>query len=179
MMSISKNLADQTHTVVINGETESLKIVPQFSSSLRKNLVFWQLEKTDDEGSRQNLINGFIKRILVSNKTLQLKLEMSQKEVEGKEQKNRQLTGELDEKDRRNKELASHIEMIEKELAAKKQKCKELVNERTHLFAQFASIGFTYNPVGNQTQRKMSENAYLPPHKKTSKSSSNKSWSEN
>ena len=49
MMSISKSLADEKFFVVMDGETKSYRIVPQMSSTLRKNLVFWQTEKNDDE----------------------------------------------------------------------------------------------------------------------------------
>ena len=54
MMSISKSLADENFFVVIDGETKSYKIVPQMSSTLRKNLVFWQTEKNDEEDFSKN-----------------------------------------------------------------------------------------------------------------------------
>ena len=58
MMSISKTLADETFTVVIDGETKSFKIVPEMSSTLRKSLVFWQTEKTDDEDLRKIFLSS-------------------------------------------------------------------------------------------------------------------------
>lgn len=51
MLTISKRLADDTFEVFMDGETKSIKIVPQISSTLRRNLVFWQTEEADDEGS--------------------------------------------------------------------------------------------------------------------------------
>ena len=51
MITITKDLAKETFNAVIDGETVAFKIVPQMSSSLRRNLVFWQMEKPDGEDS--------------------------------------------------------------------------------------------------------------------------------
>ena len=52
MMSITQNLAGETYKTAIDGETQSFRIVPQISSSLRLDLVFWQTygEKSTVEG---------------------------------------------------------------------------------------------------------------------------------
>ena len=55
MITVTKELAKETFNAVIDGETVDFQIVPQMSSSLRRNLVFWQMEKPDgEEGWRRS-----------------------------------------------------------------------------------------------------------------------------
>ena len=76
------------------------------------------------------------------------------------------------------KELTGKLDVIRKELSAKELKYNELDDQTNHMFNQFASIGLTYTSINYQPQRKMSENAYVPPHKKSSKPPSNKNYKE-
>lgn len=42
MTKVTKLVSEQVHTVLIEGETHEYQIVPQFSSTLRLELYFWQ-----------------------------------------------------------------------------------------------------------------------------------------
>ena len=57
MMAVTQKLAKETFNIEQNGKSICYKIVPQFSSSLRKDLVLW---KKDEKTSGSELMVGFL-----------------------------------------------------------------------------------------------------------------------
>ena len=56
MITVTKELVKEKYNAIFDRETVKFQIVPQISSSLRKNLVFWQMERPDgdEEWRRQS-----------------------------------------------------------------------------------------------------------------------------
>ena len=57
MMAVTQKLAKETFNIEQNGKSICYKIVPQFSSSLRKDLVLW---KKDEKTSGSELMVGLL-----------------------------------------------------------------------------------------------------------------------
>ena len=55
MLKVTNFLAEQVFVVPIEGGTKSYQIVPQFSSTLRRELYFWKNLPSTSEGESQYL----------------------------------------------------------------------------------------------------------------------------
>ena len=68
MMEITENLSEETFKVLINGETQTLKLVPQIASSLRMDLIFWQTYP--DQSSPEGKTKMKLERLLFFQKKI-------------------------------------------------------------------------------------------------------------
>ena len=66
MMAITTNLSPKIHKIVIDGQTQDFQMVPQYSSCLRDDLVFFEnkpdKDTTDAGGAVFSNLNRAIQR---------------------------------------------------------------------------------------------------------------------